>query len=136
MFLSSLETSSTNRVPPFCPWGLMRKWIIALLISLPTTVLSHEITKTSDPHDNRGYSTLNVLRWGNTCSNTMAPLFMGQGFPPNIAWNYAVASCSCVIDGFREEYTYDQAMALESEIRRAKSYQYATYCNHSSKEGI
>jgi len=114
----------------------MRKWILALLIFLPTTIFSHEIKKASDPHDNRGYTTLNVLVWGNSCANAMVPIFMGQGFPPGIAWKYAVGSCSCVIDGFRENYTYEQAMALDSEVRRAKSYQYATYCNYSPEEGI
>ena len=116
----------------------MRKWIIALLLTLPTTLYSYENQKTltNDNTENRGYSTLNILVWGNSCANAMVPMFLGQGFPPSIAWQYAMGACSCVIDGFREEYTYDQAMALESEARRTKSVQYASYCSHSPKEGI
>lgn len=116
----------------------MRKWILALTFFLPTTSFAYEydFKKSLQKHDNRGYSTLNVLVWGNSCVNAMVPLFIQGGMHPSAAMKLSVGACACVIDEFREHYTYEQAMSLEAEVRRSKSFQFATYCGYKQEEGI
>jgi len=77
----------------------------------------------------RGYSTKNLLQWGNACAQQMVRHFlMSTGYDPQTAWAISFEACSCIIDGFRETMTYDEAMALSSEVRKLKSSQYAALC--------
>lgn len=58
------------------------------------------------------YPTLFLLQWTYQCSQQMQPQFEYQGMPQQLALQFSIQQCSCVIDEFREHYRYEQVLGM------------------------
>ena len=95
------------------------KTLLALM--LPATLYA------SDPTELE-YKTNFIWQWVTGCAQIMAPQLEQQGMPQNLAMNWAIEGCSCVIDHFRRDYPFDVVITLPVEERQRAGNIYATMC--------
>lgn len=58
------------------------------------------------------YPTLFLLQWTYQCSQQMQPQFQYRGMPQQLALQFSIQQCSCVIDEFRRHYRYEQVLGM------------------------
>ena len=63
------------------------------------------------------------------CAQALHPMLMQQGYPEGIAIREAAGHCSCVIDGFRKNFTMQETQNLSYQDRQLFSQVYAEQCS-------
>ena len=74
------------------------------------------------------YSALFIAQWVYNCTTQIAPRFGANGFPQQLALQYAAQECSCVIDKFMNEFTQTEVINMTMEDRSAFGDTFARQC--------
>lgn len=74
------------------------------------------------------YPTLFLLQWAYQCAEQMQPQFQAQGMPRQLALQFGVQQCSCVIDEFRKNYRYEQTITMDFSTRAEVATKLAERC--------
>lgn len=103
-------------------------WMVLLsTCALPPPAYSHHGNLPQHMEKNKGplvneveqqlrkvnYPTLFLLQWTYQCSQQMQPQFLYRGMPQQLALQFSIQQCSCVIDEFREHYRYEQVLEMD-----------------------
>lgn len=98
----------------------MKKFLAIGLLLLPTVLQGVERAE---------YKTLFLIQWVYNCSQQMSPHYqMTYGLPSPIALQEAIKACSCVIDKFREDFSYEAITGLPAEERAQFGEGYSAQC--------
>ena len=74
------------------------------------------------------FSSFYLFQWIANCAQTLHPILMQQGYPEGIAMREAAGHCSCVIDGFRKNFTQEETQNLSYADRQLFSQLYVEQC--------
>lgn len=74
------------------------------------------------------YPTLFLLQWTYQCSQQMQPQFQYQGMPQQLALQFSIQQCSCVIDEFRRNYSYEETISMDYGSRAEAATRLAEKC--------
>ena len=69
-----------------------------------------------------------LFQWIANCAQTLHPILMQQGYPEGIAIREAAGHCSCVVDGFRKNFTQEETQNLSYADRQLFSQLYVEQC--------
>jgi len=74
------------------------------------------------------YNSFYLFQWIANCAQALHPMLMRQGYPEGIAIRESAAQCSCIVDGFRKNFTMEETQNLSIIDRRLFSHTYAQEC--------
>tara|TARA_Y100000114_G_scaffold152254_1_gene170303 strand:+ start:1443 stop:1763 length:321 start_codon:yes stop_codon:yes gene_type:complete len=74
------------------------------------------------------FSSFYIFNWIANCAQALHPMLMQQGYPESIAIREAAGHCSCVVDGFRRNFTQEETQKLSYSDRQLFSENYAQQC--------
>jgi len=75
------------------------------------------------------YNSFFLFQWIAQCAQALHPMLMRQGYPEGIAIREAAGTCSCVVDGFRRNFTMQETQNLSYEDRQLFGETYAQECS-------
>ena len=75
------------------------------------------------------FNSFYLFQWIANCAQALHPMLMQQGYPEGIAIREAAGHCSCVIDGFRKNFTMQETQNLSYQDRQLFSQVYAEQCS-------
>lgn len=73
-----------------------------------------------------------LFQWIANCAQALHPMLMQQGYPEIIAIRVAAGHCSCVVDGFRRNFTQEETQNLTDADRQLFSANYAQQCSEKT----
>ena len=100
------------------------KLAILLCLLFLMTCQSAYGTEPATPKFNSFY----IFNWIANCAQALHPMLMQQGYPESIAIREAAGHCSCVVDGFRKNFTQEETQNLSYSDRQLFSQTYAEQC--------
>ena len=106
------------------------KVLAAILIAVPYTCsfVPAAYTAEDSVQARASYSALFIAQWVYNCTTQIAPRFGANGFPQQLALQYAAQECSCVIDKFMNEFTQTEVINMTMEDRSAFGETFARQC--------
>jgi len=75
------------------------------------------------------YTGFYIFTWIANCAQSLHPMFQQQGYPEVLAIREAAGHCSCVVDGFRKDFTMEETQNLSYQDRQLFSQTYAQQCS-------